>query len=558
MAMEQESLIPAAESLTVEFKSDQKAPLGDKELVLAAVCLANNQGGDLYLGVEDNGTVTGLHSSRDRDRDLAAVIASRTNPPLSISATVLEETGKKLIWFQVPSVQGSVFSSDGKALVRALDAKGQPICRPMAGVDVLRRANQQRELDWSGMPAAGATLTDLNPAERERLRAAVRRYRGEASLLELADDELDLALGVVTQGADGALVPTHTGLLLIGHEPSLKRCIHGHEVGFQVLQGTEVRINRFLRGPLLAVVDEISQRLEPFVQEQELEVGMFRVPVPNLPTSCFREAFINALSHRDYTALAPVTVQWNLSESLTISNPGGFVRGVSLRNLLTAPPRSRNPVLADALKRIGLAERTGRGVDRIFEGLLEVGRPAPSYSRSTEDDIVVELSTRPANLQLVALWQDYQQRNGQSLGLLSLLVLNLLQEQRKLTIEQLSEQLQRETTLVRRHVEQLLESGLVAGQGQGRGRAYTLSQRVYAAFDREAAYQHQTTLRPEEIDQRILELAGGMETLRRKDVIKALNGLDERQATYALQRLCRQERLIPVGTGKARRYRLPP
>jgi ATP-dependent DNA helicase RecG len=558
MAMEQERVIPTAESLTVEFKSDQKGPLSDKELVLAAICLANNQGGDLYLGVEDDGTVTGLHPSRDRSRDLAAVIASRTNPPLPLSATTLQETGKELIWFQVPSIQGSVFSNDGKALTRALDAKGRPTCRPMTGVDVLRRANQQLELDWSGMPAAGACLADLNPSERERLRAAVKRHRGEAALLQLGDDELDLALGLVTQGADGALVPTHAGLLLIGHEIPLKRCIPGHEVGFQVLQGTEVRINRFLRGPLLAVVDEISQRLEPFVQEQEIEVGMFRVPIPNLPSSCFREAFINALSHRDYTALAPVTVQWQLAESLTISNPGGFVRGVSLHNLLTAPPRSRNPVLADALKRIGLAERTGRGVDRIFEGLLEAGRPAPSYTRSTDDDIVVELSTRPANLQLVTLWQDYQQRQGQPLGLLSLLVLHLLQEQRKLMAEQLGEQLQRDPSLVRRHVEQLLESGLVAAQGQGRGRAYTLSQRVYAAFDQAEAYRQQVTLSPEEIDRRILELAGSVEALRRKDVLEALSGLESRQATYALQRLCGQGRLIPFGSGKGRRYGLPP
>ena len=558
MSMEQERLIPTSESLTVEFKSDHKGPLGDKELVLAAVCLANNQGGDLYLGVEDDGTVTGLHSTRDRDRDLAAVMASRTNPPLPVSATRLEELGKELIWFQVPPVQGTVFSSDGKALVRALDAKGKPTCRPMAGVDVLRRANQQREIDWSGLPAAGATLADLNPSERDRLRAAVKRHKGEESLLELGDEELDLALGLITMGPSGSLVPTHAGLLLLGQVSSLRRFIPGHEVAFQVLQGTDVRVNHFQRGPLLAVVEDLSQRLDPFVQEEELEVGMFRVPIPNLPASCFREAFINALAHRDYTALAAVHVQWQLGSNLVISNPGGFVRGVSIDNLLTAPPRSRNPVLADALKRIGLAERTGRGVDRIFEGLLETGRPAPSYARSSDDDIVVELSTRPANLKLVALWQVYQQRHGQSMGLLCLLVLNLLHDQRKLTVEQLSEQLQRDPTLVRRHVEQLLESGLVASQGQGRGRAYTLSQRVYAAFDREDAYQFQATLRPEEIDRRILDLATGLKTLRRKDVMEALGGLDERQASYALKRLCVQGRLIPFGSGKGRHYQLPP
>jgi ATP-dependent DNA helicase RecG len=443
-------------------------------------------------------------------------------------------------------------------LIRALDAKGKPTCRPMAGVDVLRRANQQREVDWSGLPVAGATLADLNPAERDRLRAAVKRHKGEESLLELGEEELDLALGLITPGPADALVPTHTGLLLLGREASLRRLIPGHEVAFQVLQGTEVRVNHFQRGPLLAVVEDLSQRLDPFVQQEELEVGLFRIPIPNLPASCFREAFINALAHRDYTALAAVHVQWQLGVSLVISNPGGFVRGVSINNLLTAPPRSRNPVLADALKRIGLAERTGRGVDRIFEGMLETGRPAPSYARSSDDDIVVELSTRPANLKLVALWQDYQQRRGQSLGLLSLLALNLLHEQHRLTVEQLSEQLQRDPTLVRRQVEQLLESGLVAAQGQGRGRAYTLSQRVYAAFDRQGAYQHQATLSSEEIDQRILELASSLEKLRRKDVMEALSGMDERQASYALQRLSKQGRLVPFGSGKGRHYALPP
>jgi ATP-dependent DNA helicase RecG len=168
-------------------------------------------------------------------------------------------------------------------LIRALDAKGKPTCRPMAGVDVLRRANQQREVDWSGLPVAGATLADLNPAERDRLRAAVKRHKGEESLLELGEEELDLALGLITPGPADALVPTHTGLLLLGREASLRRLIPGHEVAFQVLQGTEVRVNHFQRGPLLAVVEDLSQRLDPFVQQEELEVGLFRFPSPTFP-----------------------------------------------------------------------------------------------------------------------------------------------------------------------------------------------------------------------------------------------------------------------------------
>ncbi len=79
-------------------------------------------------------------------------------------------------------------------------------------------------------------------------------------------------------------------------------------------------------------------------------------------------------------------------DGLAISSPGGFIEGVGIGNLLVTPPRSRNPLLADIIKRIGLAERTGRGIDRIFEGMLRYGRPAPDYSMSTDYTVAVLLS----------------------------------------------------------------------------------------------------------------------------------------------------------------------
>src|SRR5207253_10359366 len=86
---------------------------------------------------------------------------------------------------------------------------------------------------------------------------------------------------------------------------------------------------------------------------------------------------------------------------LTIPSPGGFVEGVTLQNLLVTEPRPRNPLLADALKRIGLAERTGRGIDLIFQGLLRYGRPAPDYSRSTTHAVVVMLPGGAADVGLL-------------------------------------------------------------------------------------------------------------------------------------------------------------
>ena len=57
--------------------------------------------------------------------------------------------------------------------------------------------------------------------------------------------------------------------------------------------------------------------------------------------------------------------------ALTISSPGGFIEGVNLKNLLTVEPHGRNPVLADTLKRIGLAEKTGRDALEVYEEALK-------------------------------------------------------------------------------------------------------------------------------------------------------------------------------------------
>jgi len=67
------------------------------------------------------------------------------------------------------------------------------------------------------------------------------------------------------------------------------------------------------------------------------------------------------------------------------------------------PWAPRNPRLADAFKRAGLVERTARGIDTIFREQVRNGRPAPSYERSTETDVVLVLSGGAANLDFVRL-----------------------------------------------------------------------------------------------------------------------------------------------------------
>ena len=77
------------ESLEVEFKSD-KRKLDDGDIIDAVVAFANTNGGEIYLGVENDGSITGLHKDHRDITRLAAFIANNTIPPISVRAEIID------------------------------------------------------------------------------------------------------------------------------------------------------------------------------------------------------------------------------------------------------------------------------------------------------------------------------------------------------------------------------------------------------------------------------------------------------------------------------------
>lgn len=538
------SSIPDRESLTVEFKGDQRK-IGDNELVLAVVGMANAEGGDIYLGVEDDGTVTGVHPEHNSVTGLAAMIANRTNPPVSVRAEAVDVEGRTVVRIEVPKVSRPVASSDGTLHRRRLMADGKPENVPFYPHEIVQRQSQLGMLDYSAMPVEGAARDDLDPLERQRLRQMVERYGGDRALLDLSDVELDGALGLVKR-EDGLPVPTVAGLLILGKEPVLRDKLPTHEVAFQVLEGTQVRANDFYRLPLLRVFERVLEQFEARAVEEEVQVGLFRVPVPKYDKRAFREAFVNALVHRDYTRLGAVHVRTE-SDAMVISNPGGFVEGVSLANLLVVEPKPRNPLLADAVKRIGLAERTGRGVDLIYEGMLRYGRPAPDYGRSDSTTVVVRLSGADADIEFLRVILQEEERSGQRLPLDSLIVLSRLRSERRLGISDLGASIQKDESAARSTVEKLVERGLLDAHGTGRGRTYTLSAAMYRRSGLSTEYVRQAGFDRIQQEQMVLQYARAHGRITRRDVMD-LCRLGEDQASRLLRFLAGSGKLQACGT----------
>ena len=542
-----ESAIPTRETLEIEFKSD-RTKLPDNDLVDAVVAFANTIGGTIYLGVENDGTVTGLHKAHQDYTQLAAYIANKTVPPVSVRAELLEEEFPVLA-IHVPKCRSIVASSVGKIQRRRLKADGTPENVPMYPFEINTRLSELSLLDFSAQPVPGSSYGDLDPLERERLRKIILAYPGgEKNLLELSDEELDKALQLVITVGD-QIVPTYTGMLLLGKQEKLREYMPTAESGFLMMNGTEVSTNETFYLPLLAATERMLDFVNARNPEQEMEMGLFRISIPEFDKRAVREAIINAFSHRDYTQLGRVLIRMD-SDGLTVTNPGGFIEGVTVQNILTVEPHGRNPVLADALKRIGLAERSGRGVDRIYEGSLRYGRALPDYSETSSTSVTLFIPRGMPDKSLVYLISEQQQKTGVPVPLNALLVLNLLRQSRRMTTAEISKEAHIPEAKMRATLEYLTETGIIEAIGTGRGRAYILSAKSYKD---PAKYVRQTGIDQLRFPELVMKLAKQQGFVSRKDVIELLH-ISPSQAYRLLRKMVENGRLTRQGNTISARY----
>ena len=544
--------VPFKESLTIEFKSDKKR-YSDTLLVEEIVGMANTKGGELYLGVEDNGEITGLHKEHRDVNGLRALIANMTVPSLNgLRAEILFEEEKEVLKIEIPMSRTIVATSSGKILRRRLKADGSPENIPMYPYEINTRLSELSLLDFSAQILVGAEYKDLDPNERIRLKKIIELRHGDSTLLELSDEELDKALQFVKE-ENGRMLPTITGMLLIGKEERLRELMPTAKSIFQVLDGTAIRKNEEYSKPLLETFEIFEESFKVWNPESEIEAGLFRMPIPEFSYNAFREALVNAFCHRDYSMIGSVRLAIT-DEGMTISNPGGFIEGVNFKNLLTVEPHGRNQTLANALKRIGLAERTGRGIDRIFEGSIVYGRPWPDYSESTSTTVKVFIQRAKPDIPFIKMIYDAGNKNGKSLSINSLMILSLIKFEHKVDLHRIMEKINLSDSRAKAAIYKLIEEGLIEETGGAKNKNYILSRNVYKENDNVIGYVRQTGIDLIRNEEMILKLAEqNIKGISREDVVQLLN-ITSDKAYRILKKMVDENKLQRIGNNRGARF----
>lgn len=522
------------ESETLEIKGQPRGREQLKEwLVKGAVCLANQRGGCVLIGIKDGVRGRGraiAGAGEVSHRGLERDVYDATDPHILIEVEELQAPEATLLAAHVPKGIPPHTTSSGEAWIRVEDS-----CVPLTGSAIARMISSTGGLDLSAAPAERATLDDLSPEALRHGRDYLRRRPGLGSLAEEDDATLLSGLRLLT-GTE----LTQAAVLLFGRPETIARNLPQHEITVLRYSGS-TRFDRRLdlRGPLMLDLSRIEGEMAAASSLRTVQPkGFAQLELPTIDWEVAREATLNAVAHRDYFLRQAILVALH-DDRVDISSPGGFVGGVDATNILRHPPVHRNELLAQTLQQLGFVDRAGVGVDRIYERLLRSGARLPIY---TADQSSVTISLPRGGDDEFAAWVVEWEAEGGELDLDRLIVLRRLVDVGSLDRWSAAECLQLSESAAGERLASMRSEGLLVARGRGRATGYELPRPISERLRGRAVTDADHPLEAEGVRLRVLALLRERGRLTNAE-IRDFSGYS-RQQVLALEKQLERENLI--------------
>jgi ATP-dependent DNA helicase RecG len=325
--------------------------------------MANADGGELVVGMENDGTPTGVPHPQDKLRLLLGVPSDRNylQPPVRSSARRVQGAGGLLLLhFQVESSLDVHRLADGRYVRRVNDAN-MPF--PAEEIATLKRTKAQGLVERAYPPEATLASLDL----------ALVASLAERLQIPGTPEEVLGALHVVER-RNGHVAPTLAALLLFGHDPGRWHPRCGIDFvrweGIERKFGAELNVSKRIRvdAPLAVLIERAFETIRPFIRERQHLQDLFFTEQLEYPTFAWQEAIVNAVAHRDYAIQGASVEVWMFDDRLEVRSPGLPPLPVTVDDLNQhrAVHLSRNPLLVRVLAGLGYVRELGEGVPRMF------------------------------------------------------------------------------------------------------------------------------------------------------------------------------------------------
>jgi ATP-dependent DNA helicase RecG len=365
-------VLAQGESERIEFQSGVGKEFHVEE---AACAFLNAHGGTIVLGVKDDGRIVGLPAAEDKAQELRVRLLAAISPPAPLSVTVEEMDGKELIVIDVPQGLEKPYVCKGKIMVRR-GAEVVPAQASEISYLIGQRANT--EARWERLPALGIEEDALDAALIRTVARTIKERRGFAIDPGKEPTKVLERFGLVQGG-----LFTNAALVLFGkNSAEWYPQTRVRAARFRGDDRTDFIDNKVFEGNLFSLVET----LVTFVQSH-ISVGSSLAPDEYqrrdrlaYPLHAIREAIVNALVHRDYSAFDGGMAVAVYDSWIEVWNSGSLPDEMTVEDLRTThPSRPINPDIAQVCFLYGLMERWGIGTQRIIRACVESGLPEPEW-----------------------------------------------------------------------------------------------------------------------------------------------------------------------------------
>lgn len=441
------------EGVDTEFKEldRMKGTLPDsvpKEII----AFANTEGGELYIGIRNDGSIVGVADPDDVMTRVSNVAHDTILPDVMpfIQIRSVEMEGKQVVKTTV-----SVGTERPYYLAKeGLKPKGVFVRRGSACIPLNEAGIREMIMETSGksFEECRSLNQDLTFQTLQEEMAARNLEFGPAQMKTLK-----------LVGSDGL----YTNLALLLSD----QCSHTIKVAvFQGKDNAVFRERKEFTGSLLKQLNEAYQFIDFYNKTEASFVGLRRIDQRDYPEDAVREALLNSIIHRDYL-FSGSTIINVFDDHIEFISLGGLVRGISMDAIFMGVSQSRNPNLAAIFYRLGLVESYGTGVRKIMR-LYQGFDPMPVF-QSAEGAFTVELSNRNEGSEGQSQQTELVSVTGASVqNETKAAVLDLAREKGKVTRKQIEDVLGVGATKAYKLLKLLCEEGVMIQQKNGNQTIY--------------------------------------------------------------------------------------
>ena len=456
------------------------------DLIKHCVAFANARGGTIDIGVENHETEP--QATQKIADELPYEIDKRISQlTVNVATRSTKKTAKnggeyiELIIERNPSTIAGTM--DGRYFIRIGDQS-----HPVLPDQISRLFTDKTSFIWELTPVLTMPKNNYDKGRAEKFYQAIQSSEKISTFIK--EKSLDELLTYYKFVSGEHL--TNLGVLWLGDQPQRSEILYVPTIQFIKYDQYGEKVNKIVwddhRLNPQELLDAVANKIPDWKEGVEVSDGLTRKIIPNYGTDVIREIVANAIFHKPYTIGGDIFI--NLyPDYVEIHNPGLLPIGVTPENILQQTVR-RNEIMCKLATDLGIMEKEGSGIDKVYEELLSLGKQTPTIEERT-DRVVVTIKRAIIQPLVIRFIEMVTKQFG--LKRKERIALGLIAQHEGISALELTKILALEgNNPTRSWIERLIELQIVIPMGKTKDRKYTLN----SEFVKKSQLSFKTILTP--------------------------------------------------------------